>query len=62
MIPAGVELVWFGTRTILPISPSSWTSAALAFSAGTFPCIALSDLLPELSFHSHQRSSCGAGG
>ncbi len=28
---------------------------ALAFSAGTFLCIALSDLLPELQFHSHDR-------
>ena len=29
--------------------------AALAFSAGTFLCIALSDLLPELQFHEHDR-------
>jgi zinc and cadmium transporter len=31
------------------------TAVALAFSAGTFLCIALSDLLPELQFHSHDR-------
>ncbi|HVX13937.1 MAG TPA: ZIP family metal transporter [Pirellulales bacterium] len=31
------------------------TGAALAFSAGTFLCIATSDLLPELQFHSHDR-------
>jgi zinc and cadmium transporter len=55
MIPAGVVLFWFGTRLILPIFPSFWTSVALAFSAGTFLCIALSDLLPELQFHSHDR-------
>ncbi len=30
-------------------------SAALAFAAGTFLCIALSDLLPELQFHQHDR-------
>ena len=30
-------------------------SATLAFSAGTFLCIALSDLLPELQFHAHDR-------
>jgi zinc and cadmium transporter len=30
-------------------------AAALAFSAGTFLCISLSDLLPELQFHSHDR-------
>jgi zinc and cadmium transporter len=28
---------------------------ALAFSAGVFVCIALSDLLPEIEFHSHDR-------
>jgi zinc and cadmium transporter len=27
----------------------------LAFSAGVFVCIALSDLLPEVEFHSHDR-------
>jgi zinc and cadmium transporter len=30
-------------------------SSALAFSAGTFLCISLSDLLPELQFHQHDR-------
>jgi zinc and cadmium transporter len=30
-------------------------AAALAFSAGAFICIALSDLLPEVQFHSHDR-------
>lgn len=29
--------------------------AALAFSAGVFLCISLSDLLPEVQFHSHDR-------
>jgi zinc and cadmium transporter len=55
MIPAGVVLFWAGTRCVLPISAGTWTAAALAFSAGTFLCIALSDLLPELQFHSHDR-------
>ena len=41
--------------SFLPISAGSWTATALAFSAGTFLCIALSDLLPELQFHSHDR-------
>lgn len=31
------------------------TGAALAFTAGMFLCIALSDLLPELQFHQHDR-------
>jgi len=30
-------------------------AAALAFAAGTFLCIALSDVLPELQFHHHDR-------
>jgi zinc and cadmium transporter len=55
MIPAGVVLFWAGTRCALPLSTGTWTAAALAFSAGTFLCIALSDLLPELQFHSHDR-------
>jgi zinc and cadmium transporter len=33
----------------------TWIAAALALSAGTFFCIALSDLLPELHFHQHDR-------
>ena len=55
MIPLGVALFWIGTQASAWFSPGSWTSAALAFSAGTFLCIALSDLLPELQFHSHDR-------
>jgi zinc and cadmium transporter len=55
MIPTGVLLFWAGTRSALPISAGAWTATALAFSAGTFLCIALSDLLPELQFHSHDR-------
>ena len=45
----------WGPLSFLPISAGSWTAIALAFSAGTFLCIALSDLLPELQFHSHDR-------
>ncbi len=55
MIPAGVALFAVGARVLLPVSPGAATAAALAFSAGTFLCIALSDLLPELHFHSHDR-------
>ena len=39
-----------------PEAAVAWTAAALAFSAGTFLCIALSDLLPELQFHAHDRT------
>jgi zinc and cadmium transporter len=55
MIPAGVLLFVLGSTGIGPGAASSLTSGALAFSAGTFLCIALSDLLPELQFHSHDR-------
>ena len=55
MIPAGVAVFALGMGGIGSSSASSWTASALAFSAGTFLCIALSDLLPELQFHSHDR-------
>lgn len=35
-------------------------ASALAFSAGAFICIALSDLLPEVQFHSHDRGKLTA--
>lgn len=58
MIPLGAILFQVGQLwlTMLPShSIQSVTGAALAFSAGTFLCISLSDLLPELHFHSHDR-------
>jgi zinc and cadmium transporter len=55
MIPLGVVLFAFGLAGAAPSMVAAVTSAALAFSAGTFLCIALSDLLPELHFHSHDR-------
>jgi len=55
MIPAGVALFALGLGGMNPSSVPRWTAGALAFSAGTFLCIALSDLLPELQFHSHDR-------
>jgi zinc and cadmium transporter len=55
MIPAGVALFFLGIGRLGPVMALSWTAAALAFSAGTFLCIALSDLVPELQFHSHDR-------
>ena len=55
MIPLGAALFWVG-MSFLPQSVSAVvTSDTLAFSAGTFLCIALSDLLPELQFHAHDR-------
>jgi len=55
MIPTGVAIFLLGLGRISPESSTSVTAAALAFSAGTFLCIALSDLLPELQFHQHDR-------
>jgi zinc and cadmium transporter len=55
MIPAGVVLFVVGSAGVGAAAASSLTAGALAFSAGTFLCIALSDLLPELQFHSHDR-------
>ena len=60
MIPAGVALFAMGSAGISPAAARSLTAAALAFSAGTFLCIALSDLLPELQFHSHDRLKLSA--
>lgn len=56
VVPVGAAALWFGVATdgasILPL--------ALAFSAGTFLCIATSDLLPELQFHRHDRVALSA--
>ncbi|HEX4414841.1 MAG TPA: ZIP family metal transporter [Lacipirellulaceae bacterium] len=58
-IPIGVLVFYFGLMSDSnnPGSPTQqwWIACALAFSAGTFLCISLSDLLPELQFHSHDR-------
>jgi zinc and cadmium transporter len=53
LVPIGVVLFMLGaaaaggTATAVPY--------ALAFSAGTFLCIAAADLLPEVQFHRHDR-------
>ncbi len=54
MVPVGAFLVVFcGSQGgYLGSSIAGW---GLAFSAGVFLCIALSDLLPEMEFHSHHR-------
>jgi zinc and cadmium transporter len=65
-----LSLVQFGFALMVPLGAwaflqagealeaqlrSQLTGAALAFSAGTFLFIALSDLLPEVQFHRHDR-------
>ena len=55
MIPAGAAIFWVGVGLLGGDLADRVTSNTLAFSAGTFLCIALSDLLPELQFHAHDR-------
>ena len=57
-IPLGIALFYVGLTSATPTSPL--VSYALAFSAGTFLCISLSDLLPELQFHDHDRVKLSA--
>ncbi|MEE9404575.1 MAG: ZIP family metal transporter [Algisphaera sp.] len=55
MVPVGVLLFVMGLGTDQLGHGSTVIGYTLAFSAGTFLCIALSDLLPELQFHDHDR-------
>lgn len=52
--PVGALLFYFGASRFAN-SDAAFLGWALAFCAGTFLCIASSDLLPELQFHSHDR-------
>jgi zinc and cadmium transporter len=60
LLPLGVVGFFLGRASIGPGAGSRFSSGALAFSAGTFLCIALSDLLPELHFHEHDRFKLSA--
>jgi zinc and cadmium transporter len=55
MVPVGVVAFRLTEGAIEQNMQSQLTGAALAFSAGTFLFIALSDLLPEVQFHRHDR-------
>jgi zinc and cadmium transporter len=54
MCPLGALAFWFGTEHVFA-THSAIVGCALAFAAGVFLCISLSDLLPELQFHTHDR-------
>lgn len=54
LCPLGALLFFFGVDVVTD-SRNHLVAAALAFSAGAFICIALSDLLPEVHFHSHDK-------
>ncbi|MEM9255604.1 MAG: ZIP family metal transporter [Pseudomonadota bacterium] len=53
MCPIGAALFYFGVDAV---GGDRAIALALAFAAGAFICIALSDLLPEVQFHSHDRA------
>ena len=55
MCPLGALLFYYGVD-LAGSGADSLVAAALAFAAGAFICIALSDLLPEVHFHSHDRA------
>jgi zinc and cadmium transporter len=55
MVPVGAAAYVLAKKFIGPALEHQLTGAALAFSAGTFLFIALSDLLPEVQFHQHDR-------
>jgi len=52
--PLGAALFYFGAGHFAD-SHGAVLGCSLAFCAGSFLCIASSDLLPELQFHSHDR-------
>lgn len=54
MCPIGAFLFWLGYRATGG-DTAMLVGCSLAFSAGLFLCISLSDLLPEMEFHSHNR-------
>jgi len=54
LCPLGA-LLFVGGINVAGIEGNLLIALALAFSAGVFLCIALSDLLPEMEFHSHNR-------
>ncbi len=53
MCPVGAALAWWGL--LGTHSHVLLISYLLAFSAGVFLCISLSDLLPEMQFHAHNQ-------
>ena len=55
MCPIGALLFYFGVGHLVD-ARDYVVGVALAFSAGAFICIALSDLLPEVQFHSHDKA------
>jgi zinc and cadmium transporter len=59
MAPLGAALFYFGVAQSSSLQHLI-VGSALAFAAGVFLCVALADILPELSFHSHDRFTLSA--
>ncbi|GIW88915.1 MAG: iron permease [Isosphaeraceae bacterium] len=57
LLPLGVVVFYVSKRLVEEGAGQAgpFAAAVLSFSAGTFLCLALSDLLPELRFHKHDR-------
>jgi zinc and cadmium transporter len=55
MVPVGALVCWWTSSEMDQGNEKLFIGAALAVSAGTFLFIALSDLLPEVQFHRHDR-------
>lgn len=59
-LPLGA-LLFFAARTMVEgVLEEQFSGVVLAISSGMFLCIALSDLLPELQFHEHDRLTLSA--
>ncbi|MDE0866246.1 MAG: ZIP family metal transporter [Rubripirellula sp.] len=56
--PLGALLFYFGFTQVA--DSAWWLGCGLAISAGFFVCISLSDLLPEVAFHDHDRGKLTA--
>lgn len=56
LCPVGAGLFVLG----MSVGSEAFVACSLAFSAGVFLCVALSDLLPEMEFHTHDRVTLSA--
>jgi zinc and cadmium transporter len=59
MCPLGAAVAVFSLQS-LTFEQSKWIGLMMGFSAGVFLCISLSDLLPEVQFHRHDRVKLSA--
>ncbi len=55
LCPLVALICFLGVGWLDPVGGAATVGYVLAFAAGAFLCIALSDLLPEIHFHSHDR-------